>query len=309
MTLQILQQNLEEKRVSSPYMTGIYLSFQYVREVPDIRSKIETMQYRRTENLLKEVLEKMSVKLFSLSEIMDQIKRMNQKEPNRGYFNRNIDIIKGVSVAQKTLEERMKKIVELPVVVESTLELLEARERKIQFIREDMNGLYSDSVNLFLNSDLDPSFLRIIDSDIFWELGATGCYENIGESFRNKILEKPASGRFSRQQYDNCMRRYTMEIRDIERWAGKVEKARNLLMMYVDISNCKKVEDIMRVKRIKRRMLVPEVYEEFLSELNKSVNDLKKHLLRNYSTLLEDVKITEDERFVDDFITQQLLEA
>lgn len=202
--------------------------------------------------------------------------------------------------------------------LENAWDLVIHESERVLIIENELMHVYKNSIQLFLDSDLPPSFLRIMTAEVFLEIILSKSFDSEIKNFKRKISQKYdkidkenfIKSKISRYDFDNAFRKYIRNRDKIHEVGFEVATKRDSLILFLDIWNSEKLKDINNLKKIQVKNINVDVFDELLDNLDNKTKELMNFLSINYSDILNKTKlISVDKELFNDFITTTLLET
>jgi len=195
------------------------------------------------------------LKNLSLNELKEYFKKLLEDDLKKDtLFEKSVEIKKYVSNISKYVVDYFRNVFD-----------------HNNNCKERLNSDIFDNCRMFFNSDLPLSYLTTAENAILVQRDFLDVYGKLLHKERLElILNKNNRKKFSRlcQNHNKWVDQFDTKIDELERTRIK-------LFWYIDFSNSKTVDDILKVKDIKSSALDVKVLQDFIITLRRLTNEVE----------------------------------
>jgi hypothetical protein len=143
--------------------------------------------------------------------------------------------------------------------------------------KERMESDILDACRMYFNSNMPFEFLKTIEDSILVERDFLDIYD---KRLRQEQIGLQAN-RNNRKKFEKLCSIHNRWVAPLNKLLEDIGYARRKLFMYVDFSNSKTIEDILKVKKIDASCVDMKIIHEFINCLQKLTKDAKMIVDKN----------------------------
>ncbi|WP_287585375.1 hypothetical protein [Candidatus Borrarchaeum sp.] len=137
--------------------------------------------------------------------------------------------------------------------------------------KKRLNSDILDNCRMFFNSDLPLSYLTAVENAILVQRDFLDIYEKLLHKERLELI----LNKNNRKKFSRLCSNHNKWVDQFDTKIDELESIRIKLFWYIDFSNSKTVDDILKVKNIKSSALDMKVLQDFTISLRRRTNELE----------------------------------